>query len=75
MSQSNALLGMGDGESVQPGQIRAVVTALVAPFGPKLAASAKVAVVLTLDSGVEDIQVRASQGAGCQPALRRWRGK
>lgn len=64
------LLGMGDGESVQPGQIRAVVTALAAPFGPELAASAKVAVVLTLDSGVEDIQVRASQGA---EALRRGR--
>ena len=46
------LLGMGDGESVQPGQIRAVVTALAAPFGPKLAASAKTTVVLTLDSGM-----------------------
>jgi transcriptional regulator GlxA family with amidase domain len=40
-----------------------VVTALAAPFGPKLAASEKVTVTLTVDSGAEDAQVRASQGA------------
>lgn len=64
------LLGSGASESLRPGQTRAVVTALTAPFGPRLAASEKVTVTLTLDSGVEDAQVRASQGA---EALRRGR--
>lgn len=64
------LVGEGLAGALRPGQTRAVVTALKAPFGPSLADSAKLEVTLTTDSGVEDEQVRVGEGA---EALRRGR--
>jgi hypothetical protein len=64
------LVGEGVAGALRPGQTRAVVTALKAPFGPCLADSAKVEVTLTVDNGAEDEQVRAREGA---EALRRGR--
>lgn len=54
----------GEGQSqMRPGQLRMIVASLKAPFGPKLADSAKVEVTLTVDNGVEDGQVKAKEGA------------
>lgn len=53
----------GQAASVRPGQIRQVVVSATAPFGPALAETAKVTVTLTLDSGLEDSQVRRREGA------------
>jgi predicted transcriptional regulator len=64
------LVGEGITGTLRPGQTRVVVTTLKAPFGPSLAESAKVEVTLTVDSGAEDEQVRAREGA---EALRRGR--
>lgn len=56
------LLG-GDSRGQQrPGQVRVIVTSLKAPFGPRLAESAKVGVVLTVDNGAEDVRVKETEG-------------
>lgn len=60
------LLGSGTGEMIRPGQIRLVVSKLQAPFGPSLADTEKVTVTLTLDSGLEDAEVKAQEGIGGQ---------
>lgn len=64
------LVGESASDALRPGQTRAVVTALKAPFGPSLAESKKVTITLTIDNGSEDAQVKAQQGA---EALRRGR--
>jgi biotin operon repressor len=48
--------------AVRPGQIRLVVASFKAPFGPPLAEVEKVEVTLTVDSGVEDAEVRQRDG-------------
>lgn len=50
------------GESVRPGQIRHIASRLEAPFGPPLAETEKVVLTLTLDSGLEDAEVKAREG-------------
>lgn len=56
------LLGGEGREQQRPGQVRMIVTSLQAPFGPTLAASAKVEVTLTIDNGTEDMAVKAKEG-------------
>jgi len=57
------LLGGDQGGRQRPGQVRVVVASLKAPFGPSLAESAKVEVILTVDDGMEDARVKAKEGA------------
>lgn len=57
---SEVLLG-GPGQ-LRPGQVRLVVARLEAPFGPPLAESAKIEVILTADAGIEDAAVLATEG-------------
>jgi len=58
------------GDKVRPGQMRMVVTALKAPFGPRLTESDKVVVTLTVDNGTEDEKTRSEEGTA---ALRQGR--
>jgi predicted transcriptional regulator len=58
-----SLLGGEGRERQRPGQMRMIVISLKAPFGPKLAESAKVEVTLTVDKGEEDLQVKLREGA------------
>lgn len=51
---------------VRPGQIRQVVARIDAPFGPPLAETATVEVTLTVDSGAEDVAVKAEEGSSGQ---------
>lgn len=60
------LIGPMGGETVRPGQIRQVVASVKAPFGPPLAAAEKVTITLTVDTGAEDAEVKARQGAEAQ---------
>jgi len=53
---------LGGTEQVRPGQVRLVVARLEAPFGPPLAESAKVEVTLTVEAGLEDATVLATEG-------------
>jgi len=57
------LLGNEQAEKMQAGQMQVIVTALAAAFGPKLSDSSRVRVTLTLDKGVEDVEVRETEGA------------
>jgi predicted transcriptional regulator len=52
--------------ALRPGQMRLVVARTEAPFGPSLADTDKIEVTLTVDSGTEDAQVKAQQGAEAQ---------
>jgi hypothetical protein len=56
------LVGQMANESIRGGQMRVVVTALKAPFGPSLAESDQVAVTLTVDNGADDAEVKAREG-------------
>ncbi len=56
------LLGSATSTRVRPGQVRLIVASLKAPFGPPLSETDKVEVTLTVDNGVEDDTVRATQG-------------
>lgn len=47
---------------VRPGQIRLVVASLQAPFGPSLRQTDRTEVTLTVDAGVEDVEVLRQQG-------------
>jgi len=64
LETANEVLLGGDGRGQQrPGQVRVIVTSLKAPFGPSLAESAKTEVVLTVDNGAEDAEVKAREGS------------
>jgi hypothetical protein len=56
------LVGSAPSEAVRPGQVRAVVASLKAPFGPPLAETAQVEVTLTIEDGSEDAEVKAREG-------------
>lgn len=58
-----SLFGIETAETLETGQIQMIVTALNAPFGPKLSESHQVRVKLTLDLGAEDAQAKAAEGA------------
>ncbi len=47
--------------AIRPGQIRQVIASKKAPFGPALGETEMVEVTLTIDSGVEDEEVRARE--------------
>jgi len=48
--------------ALRPGQVRLVVAALDAPFGPPIAETGKIEVTLTVDAGTEDAMVLSSYG-------------
>jgi DNA-binding Lrp family transcriptional regulator len=56
--------------ALRPGQVRLVIAALDAPFGPPIAETDKIEVTLTVDAGAEDAEVLASDG---REGLRRGR--
>jgi hypothetical protein len=56
------LVGHTPTTSIRPGQVRLVVARLDAPFGPPLAETDKVEVTLTVDTGLEDADVKAREG-------------
>lgn len=64
------LRGSPDAATVRPGQIRLVVASLKAPFGPPLSETDKVEVILTVDAGAEDAEVKRREGP---EAMRRGR--
>jgi biotin operon repressor len=64
------LRGNPTAATVRPGQIRLVVANLKAPFGPPLSETDKVEVILTVDAGAEDAQVKRRENA---EAMRRGR--
>lgn len=62
-SAHELLIGGAGMEQQRPGQVRMIVTSLKAPFGPRIAESAKVEVTLTIDNGKEDAEVKVKEGA------------
>lgn len=56
------LLGSTPASAVRPGQVRAVVASLKAPFGPPLAETEKVEITLTVNAGADDAAVQGQEG-------------
>ena len=57
------LVGGVSAEAIRPGQARAVVASLKAPFGPPLAETDQTEVTLTVDTGAEDSEVKRREGS------------